>query len=397
MKGSSIHIGLIEISAHPEHLASILKMANQNRYDITVFSTESNKLEIKSLVSKELFDDVSWVVKGNRRLKEFFYKISDMCDLNIDLLVNITPFCHGSLYENQFFCNFDPDCRKICYLYNMRTWTRPSTQLGRLLASAHSSITSKMDPALKYFRHLLIPEIRSNYDGFLVEIHALKKYLEGIDSFGDRTYILPPTVFEGAKESKNSTIEMVIPGRANNSVRRYDMIFEVVKRYWEKSGCDDVELIVLGPASETVERQCRELAANEYPIKYYTSYVSQSKFTETIKSCDIVLNPVHEVTKQFLPGAADEIRGQTKGSGIILDAIQFGKPLVLPDYFGSSAALNGMTKYYRNKGELLNVLRRSADDTEYLDEWKAVAERNSRQFDIENQRERLNTIVESLI
>jgi glycosyltransferase involved in cell wall biosynthesis len=190
---------------------------------------------------------------------------------------------------------------------------------------------------------------------------------------------------------------MVIPGRANNSVRRYDMIFEVVKRYWEKSGCDDVELIVLGPASETVERQCRELAANEYPIKYYTSYVSQSKFTETIKSCDIVLNPVHEVTKQFLPGAADEIRGQTKGSGIILDAIQFGKPLVLPDYFGSSAALNGMTKYYRNKGELLNVLRRSADDTEYLDEWKAVAERNSRQFDIENQRERLNTIVESLI
>ena len=125
-------------------------------------------------------------------------------------------------------------------------------------------------------------------------------------------------------------IKIVIPGTVSQKRRDYRHILTNIKQF-----TSHISITFLGKASgeelEWLEKTKKEISPNVELI-YFTENVPQRIFDEVMFSSDVIWSPIQQ-TIDFC--GVTEYYGKSKISGNINDAIKFGKPILLPDFYES--------------------------------------------------------------
>ena len=81
-------------------------------------------------------------------------------------------------------------------------------------------------------------------------------------------------------------------------------------------------------------------------------------------------------------GIIPEVYGITKGSSVVFEGIQYGKPLVVPEKFNMIKELKSSTLKYTGSKDLEKMLIEYIESREKLEELKREAYKNSKYFSL---------------
>lgn len=412
-------IGLFELTWHPQNLRELCRIVDTDANDVTVFTSED--IHERWLSGADIDDaSYSWVLRsGDERLQSYFERAQEICSERIDFLMVLTPFGSGVITSH--FIEFDPDCAKVCWLYNSQACiesTHSATEAREDLAEVTPRLRRALveeDPdtaerSLKPHRYYMRPYILDNYDGFVVEYPPIRDHLEDNWEWTKPVYCFSPYVYQGSgtdepdhtTDTDTDLVEITVSGRVVENVRDYDAVLDAFEGLFSEHG-DGVALSVLGRPvgdyGDHVMERCRALDAQGYRVRYYpdTDWVSAEEFDRVLARSDALLNPIYRTEKTTREPAPDEIRGTTKGTGVLFDALKHGKPLVLPAGFTVDSMIEGSTLTYETTEELRRRIGEIVEDREALAALDAAAERNASAYTVEKQRERFDALVREVI
>lgn len=426
------NIGLFGITWHPQNLLAFAKIADAERDSVTVFTTEEvreNWLETSDL---DLSAYELVLQTGDEALGDYFRRVEAATE-RLDFLLVVTPFGSGRITAN--FVDFDPACPSLCWLYNSRACiesTRAADErdtrdpLREVTGPLRRALTAE-DPetaerVLKPYRYYMRPYILEHYDAYAVEYPPIREYVDDNWHWEKRVYgHFPPFVYEGdeagpetdsrsdsertgdsrserAEGSRSERAEVTVSGRVVENVRDYEPVLDAFADLFDEYG-DGLALHVLGRPvggyGDRVMARCADLDAEGYAVDYYpeTDWIPTGEFERVLARSDLLLNPIYLTEETTREPAPDEIRGTTKGSGVLMDALKHAKPLVLPDGFRVAEMISGSTLLYDSTADLRETIRELVEDGDRLRELQAEAARNAEAFTVERQRERFEEIV----
>lgn len=409
MSGRSI--GLFGITWHPQNLLNLARMSDPTADDVTVFTTEDVYRDwmAPSDLDRDAFE---WVLRDeDESLGAYFDRVERRAD-DLEFLMVVTPFGSGRITAR--FVDFDPDCRSACWLYNSRACVESTRAAGetraplreatpRLRDALEAEDPETAERALKPYRYYMRPYILENYDAYLVEYPPIESYLEEYwetetPIYGD----LAPFVYEGAGGAGTDRVEVTVSGRVVENVRDYDPVLDAFEALFADHG-DDVALNVLGRPvggfGDEVMARCAALDAEGYPVNHYpdADWIPTDEFERVLARSDLLLNPIYLTEETTRDPAPDEVRGTTKGTGVLMDAIKHGKPLLLPEGFAVADMIDGATLTYDGPEEMRETLDRLARDRSELADLQAAARENGREYALEKQRERFDAVVDDVL
>lgn len=403
-------IGLFGITWHPQNLLNLARMADPVD-DVTVFTSESVYRDwmVPSDLDRDAFE---WALRGEgEALGAYFDRVERRAD-DLDFLMVVTPFGSGRITAR--FVDFDPDCRSACWLYNARACVESARAAGesraplreatpRLRDALEAADPETAERTLKPYRYYMRPYILENYDAYLVEYPPIESYLEeeweqDTPVYGD----LAPFVYEGSDGPETDRVEVTVSGRVVENVRDYDPVLDAFERLFAEYG-DDAALNVLGRPvggfGDAVMERCAALEAEGHPVNYYPDgdWIPTDEFERVLARSDLLVNPIYLTEETTRDPAPDERRGTTKGTGVLMDAIKHGKPLLLPEGFAVAEMIDGATLTYDGPDELYETLDRLLRDRGELADLRAAARENGREYAVERQRERFGAVVDDVL
>lgn len=177
-----------------------------------------------------------------------------------------------------------------------------------------------------------------------------KSYLSKIQSGSKWMPVVPLSYFKRTEKSHNSLFTIVIPGSVEENRRNYNIVIEAISYLQQHS----ITWVLLGEMkSDKIMEQLNKLKKRGCLIEYFTETVSDSKFEEQMKKCDLVFAPVTE----FHPFKdVVEIPGDTKISGATSDALLFGKPILLPSSYLFQEDWSELGIYYKSVEDIQSAI-----------------------------------------
>lgn len=409
-------IGLFELTWHPQNLRELCRIADAEADDVTVFADEATYEDwlADADIDTERYE---WVLRGDdERLASYFERAEAVAGRDLDFLLVLTPFGSGVITSH--FVEFDPDCATACYLYNSQAVidsTREATDAREDLRDVTPRLRRALLPedpetaerSLKPFRYYVRPYVLENYDAFVVEYPPIREHLDEHWDWDRPVYEFSPYAYDEesarrAPDGDDGPVRFTVSGRVVENVRDYDEVLDVFETVFAARG-EDVALDVLGrPVGDYGDRvmeRCRALDERGFPVTYYpdTDWIPTEEFDRVLRRSDVLLNPIYLVEETTREPAPDEIRGTTKGTGVLFDALKHGKPLILPEGFTVAPMIDGATETYDTGPELREVVEGFLDDPERLRDRKRAARENAAEFAVEPQRERFDAIVHDVL
>lgn len=418
-------IGLFELTWHPQNLRELCRIVDAEANDVTVFTDESTYRDW--LADADVDNGAySWVLQDEAEsLESYFGRVEEHCTEAVDFLMVVTPFGSGIITSH--FVEFDPDCPKVCWIYNSQaciesthTATDARDDLEEVTPRLRHALAAE-DPetaerALKPYRYYMRPYILDNYDGFVVEYPPIEEHLEERWAWSRPIFTFLPYVYEGPiPESTDhrdgivvspspdlDSVEVTVSGRVVENVRDYGPVLNAFEELFATHG-DEVELTILGRPvggfGDRVMARCRDLDSDGHQVTYYpdTDWISTEEFDRVLKRSDVLLNPIYLTEETTREPAPDEVRGTTKGTGVLFDALKYGKPLVLPEGFTLAPMVEDATITYNTQAELRRTIETLVDNPAELAALTAAARRNGAAYDVERQRGRFQSLVDDVL
>jgi hypothetical protein len=127
-----------------------------------------------------------------------------------------------------------------------------------------------------------------------------------------------------------------------------------------------MRIMLLGELNRTsvpeIVTACRELSDQGFNIKFFNQRVPEQQYIRELNKSDILISPdrVH-VNRNH----RHVIRGQTKSTGAIGDAVQSGTPLLLPDNYCVPNQYNGLIHKYQSVSQLGDLIKRLTNSPMY--------------------------------
>lgn len=424
------NLGLFGITWHSQNLLALAKIADAERDDVTVFTTEEvreNWLEPSGL---DLSAYELVLQSADETLGNYFRRVEAATE-GLDFLMVVTPFGSGRITAN--FVEFDPACPSVCWLYNSRACiesTRAADErdtrdplrevTGPLRRALVAEDPETAERVLKPYRYYMRPYILEHYDAYAVEYPPIREYVDDNWHWEKPVYgQFPPFVYEDddtgletdsrseraedspserVEDSRSERVEVTISGRVVENVRDYEPVIDAFADLFDEYG-DGLALHVLGqPVGDYGDRvmaQCSGLDAEGYAVNYYseTDWIPTGEFERVLARSDLLLNPIYLTEETTRDPAPDEVRGTTKGTGVLMDALKHAKPLVLPSGFRVAEMIAGSTLLYDSTADLRETISELVEDGDRLQKLQAEAARNAEAFTVERQRERFEEIV----
>jgi hypothetical protein len=149
-----------------------------------------------------------------------------------------------------------------------------------------------------------------------------------------------------------SLFHIVLPGNITTLSRDYDMVYHAVKSVLEKSN-QKIKLTLAGKqkdhSCESVLKKFAQLDKSKLDFTYFREFINQATFENILTDADILVAPLNHQTSY---GIHEEKYGYSTESGNIADAVRYGLPLVIPDFYPVSEAMEHMTFRYSTASEL---------------------------------------------
>lgn len=117
---------------------------------------------------------------------------------------------------------------------------------------------------------------------------------------------------------------LVIPGEVNQSRRDY---LGLINRFLEAK--NTYHLVFLGKCRSEMLPYIETLYKN-HQVEWFKDRVSAQDFHSWMLKADLILCPIQRVTYFF---SQKEIYGETKFSGVVADAVRYGKRVIFPDFY----------------------------------------------------------------
>jgi hypothetical protein len=328
-----------------------MKITKTKNTNVTVFTTK----EIFSRIETYLDDksQYEFILKDeNESVNSYLKKVEKICNEKIDLLfVNTIQM---SLLNVPHYIIFNPKSKKILTVHLANHW------LKKRFGFNIKNIPRSLDATICIF--LIRRSILPKYDGINVIYAPIKDYIEKNTTYKNPVYTLPFNFFDEKKAikqtKKDGKIKFVVPGLIEIYRRNYDLTLDVFESLFEKYN-NKISLWLLGKpvgigGNKIIDR-CKKLKDMGYNISFSDGFIPEDKYNKILMESDVIFSPLNVITKRV--SGIKEVYGKTEGSALIFEAIQYSKPLIIPDEFKIIEELKSSTLQYKTKDDLKNIFK----------------------------------------
>jgi hypothetical protein len=200
----------------------------------------------------------------------------------------------------------------------------------------------------------------SNVDEIIFPTQNIKKYYQQHFLSGrfPEPLVIPFIKAEDKPQFKKtqSPFHIVIPGNITTLSRNYDIVYQAVKNVLEKTN-QKIKLTLAGkqkdPSCDRVLNKFALLDKSKLDFTYSKEFINQATFENILTNADVLVAPLNQQTSY---GIHNEKYGFSTESGNIADAVRYGLPLVIPDFYPVSEALEHMTFRFSTASKLTDRL-----------------------------------------
>lgn len=373
-----INIGILEIHFHLKYLHTLIKICKTEETNVTVFTTKELFSRIDTYIGDK--SKYEFVLKDeNQSISSYIKKVEKICNEKIDLLfVNTIQF---SSIRSPLFFNFNPKSKMILTVHMTNHW------LKQRFALPTKNIFRSIDANISIFliRRLILPK----YNAISVIYPPIKDFVLENTNYKKPVLTLPFNFYDKkrkiSKKRKDEKIVFVLPGLIEIYRRDYHLAIDVFEKLFKKYS-KKISLWLLGKpvgsGGNRIISKCEELKKKGFDINYSKKFIPEEKYDEIISNCDIIFSPLNVIAKRDT--GISEIYGKTEGSALPFEAIQYCKPLIVPEKFNVINEMKSSVLRYKSSEDLENILIDLIKDKNKLAELKKKAVENSEKFSLEN-------------
>ena len=375
-------VGIFEGGAHEQYLTAMCRISETVGETVRVFTTQE---KFKSISTTESLNHgaFDWTVKDDDLSISKFYRSLEDATESLEVLIVLTK--PHSIRELMQFVRLDLQCPTLLYIYNIETWfnTRP-----RLSQRVRGNI-----------KRLLLGRIRRTFDGFVVEYPQFESYIQQcFDCPSHSVHTFPPVVYDQHQKTNRSDQFVVsVPGNVQSSRRDYDILLDGIEDSF-RAYPDDLELRLVGPPigeyGQGIMARCDWLRDQGFSIRTFDSRLDSQRFDNEMCESNLLVSPLRLTTKGSTGEC--ELFGVTKGSGSVFDALRYQTPALFPDHFFVPQYVRQATESFKSAGDITVIINQFLNDADYRKQMESKARDASSTFVLERQRERFESLVETV-
>jgi hypothetical protein len=368
-------IGILEIQRHIPVLYNFIKICNIKETDVTIFTTQTI---YSRLLSYNLdVSEFNFIVKKkNETLIGFLKRVKIICN-KIDLLFVNT--IHTVFFDLIRYINFNPKTKMILVIHHANAWIRPHL-IFRPLQPLDTIDTILSSALIKGF-------IFPKFVAVNVIYKPIKKYIFENMNFSRKIFTIPSSSFEEEfyvnNQDNNDLLKLVLPGIIQHHRKDYLNLIPAIQNICEEYN-ERFQVYILGQPigayGSLVYKKFNELKYKGYNIVTFKDFVPDYKFDEILKLSDLILTPLKIKTKA--DNLISEEYGKTVGSGVVYNAIKYGRPIIVPSGFNMFDELISSTIKYKKPKDIENIIVRLIKNPSELKDLKIEALKNSRKFSL---------------
>lgn len=371
------NIAILETHFHVKFLYTMMRICKTKYTNVTVFTTK----EIYSRIETYLKDKAKYEIilkEDNASLSSFLKKVEKICNEKIDLLFINT--IQMSSIKIPAYISFKPKVKMILTIHMVNHWLKAKFAFGI------KNIARVIDTNISIFliRRFILPKINA----INVIYPPIKDFVENNTDYKKQVFTMPFNFFDKKKKieklDKDSKIKFVLPGLIETYRRNYDFALDVFEKLFENYG-KKISLNVVGKpegkdGNRIIER-CKKLKNKGYEVYFSEVFIPEEDYDKISRESDIIFSPLNVTTKRET--GIKEIYGKTEGSALPFEAIQYCKPLIVPEKFNVINEMKSSTLKYKSKENLEKILIELIENKEKLKNLKKEAIKNSEKFSLE--------------
>lgn len=372
-----IEIGILEVRRHIPIIYSFSKIFKTKDTNVTIFTTK----ELLSQLTNYLKDTKEYNIvlkEDNETIYSFIRRVKKICDQKIDLLFVNT--IHETVLDIICYLKFRPKSKTVILVHHVNAWLKPQL-VCKILHPIRTFDTNMSSVLIHAF-------IFPKFDAINVIYRPLKDYIKTHTNYDQEIFTLPTSIFDKttltSDSNDNEAIKIVIPGLIQEHRKDYDVVFTAFSSLF-KQHKNKIKLIIpglpVGLYGKRIYEKFKNLRDEGYDIVIFDKYVPDDIFGKLLTESDIILAPIKIKTRA--DNDIEEEYGKTVGSGVIFNAIQYAKPIIVPYEFNMLPELKSSTLTYKNPGELENIINTILSDYENLKKLKQEALVNAEKFSLD--------------
>jgi hypothetical protein len=375
-----IEIGILEIHFHIKFLHTTMRICKTSDTNVTVFTTR----EIFSRIETYLDDKTRYNImlkEDDESINSFLKRVKRICDEKIDLLfVNTIEF--SCMYLPHYIM-FNPKSKMILTVHVANHWLK--ARYGFNIKNIFRTMDANASILLRSL-------VLKKFNAINVIYPPIKKFVKEQTKYSKDVFVIPFNFYDKNKKTstdlKDDKIRFVIPGLIEEYRRDYHTALDVFEKLFEKYG-KRIILELLGepvglPGKKIIER-CEKLRDKGYNIKFSSGFIPEEDYDKDLSESDIIFSPLSILTKRAT--GITEVYGRTEGSALPFEAIQYGKPLIIPEEFEMVEELKSSTLKYKNPVALEKLLSKLIEGEDEVVKLKREAYKNSQHFSLDSLQE----------
>jgi len=375
-----VEIGIFEIRRHIPILYTFSRICKTSSTNVTIFTTKELYLRLETYLTEKDKKDYDIILKeDNETFRSFVKRVETICNKKIDVLFINT--IHETLLDLICYLGFNPKSKTILLIHHVNAWLKPRLIFG----IKHPIRTADTNLASMLIHRFIFPK----FDAINVIYHPLKDYIRSNTDYEKEIFTLPTSIFENAKTMKRQEdegkLKIVIPGLIQGHRKDYGAVFPAFETLF-KHHKEKIKLCVpglpVGKFGRQIYNKFKDMEQKGCDVEIFDHFVPDDTFDDILTQSDIILAPIRIKTRA--DGDIEEIYGKTVGSGVVFNAIQYAKPIIVPAEFNMLPELKSSTLKYSDSIELENIITKLMSTPEKLQELKMNALTNSQKFSLKN-------------
>ncbi len=369
-------IGILEIYCHVKFLYTLSRICKTEKSNVSIFTTKEIFSKMETYIKNK--SDYNIILKKENESKHSFIKrVEKICNEKIDLLFVNT--IQSTCLNFPHFFGFKPKCKIILTIHTANAWfnKKPVFSIKKIFRTVDTNLSTIIA------KFIILPK----FNAINVIYYPIKEYILDNTDYKKKIFEIPFEFFDEDIDikslRKDKKVMFVIPGQIEEHRRVYEDVLDTFEGLFKNFN----EIIILyilgfpvGLYGNKILKMCKKLKEKGYAIKYYDDFVPENIYTKIMKDIDIIISPIRN--KSIGIGVIAEIYGKTKGTAAVYEAIQYAKPLVIPNDFNIITELESSTLKYTDVKDLGNKLTKLILNKQKIEKLKEEANNNSKKFSL---------------
>jgi len=370
------NIGILEFHCHVKYLYTLAKICKTENTKVTIFTTKDLYYKLTTYIKN--IKDFDVVLKDeDESLNVFFQRVEKICNDKIDLLFINT--IQKTMLDFPLFFKFKPNCKMILTIHTANAWfyKKPSIDCKKIFRTIDTNVSTF------FGRKIILPK----FNAINVIYSPIKDFILNKTPYNKPVFTFPFGFYDKTAEvktKKDEEIIFVVPGQIEEHRRDYDVVIDTFEKVFKKNG-KKIKLYLLGyPVGvygKRIQSRCLKLKKQGFKIVFYDGFVPEDEYNNTMKNVDFLILPIKILSRGV--GVTPEYYGTTKGSAAVFEAIQYARPMIVPNEFNMLSEMESSTLKYKNASDMADIIIKLVEKHDIIKNLQKEAYKNSEKFNLE--------------